>query len=220
MQTETVSDLFKRIINCLENGQNESIKLSLNDVHSNNIFSLVVDGTEFGKLTRIFIADKKLKPFEVQYHTHRYEIKLTAIVGNITHHTAFEVNNRSDCSMIISKYDYKSFLNGGRGLSYNSETNIICTDYKMPPGSQIHLNTTDFHTMSVSKGSMWIVEELGFEKESSEVLGIPFTTEGLYNKPEMFQINDKCQMVLKELRSIVKSYDLHLFFSRSSMQRS
>ena len=199
--------LYKHIIRCLENGENESIRLSLNDVHSNNIFSLVVDGIEFGKLTRIFIADKKLKPFEVQYHTHRYPIKLTTIKGNITHHVACEIIDSQYSCTKISKYDYKSFLNGGKGLSYLGETQITCIDYKMPPGTQVKLNTIDFHTMSVSKGSMWIVEELGFEKESSQVLGIPFITDGLYNKPEMFQINDKCQIVLKELRSIVKSYE-------------
>jgi len=202
-----ICNLYKHIISCLENGENESIKLSLNDVHSNNIFSLVVDGLEFGKLTRIFIADKKLKPFEVQYHTHRYPIKLTTIKGNITHHTAFEKENTEYNCVKISKYDYKSFLNGGKGLTYLCDTAITCIDYKMPPGMQIKLNTVDFHTMSVSKGSMWIVEELGFEKESSQVLGVPFITDGLYNKPEMFQINDKCQVVLKELRAIVKSYE-------------
>lgn len=199
--------LYKHIISCLENGKNESIKLSLNDVHSNNIFSLVVDGTEFGKLTRIFISGKKLKPFDVQYHTHRYPIKLTTIKGDITHHIALEIpNNEFACS--ISKYDYRSFLNGGNGLSYLGETQIRCIDYKLPVGSQVKLNTTDFHTMSVSKGSMWIVEELGFENDSSQVLGIPFIVEGLYNKPEMFQINDKCQVVLRELRSLVRNFEL------------
>lgn len=200
--------LYKHIISCLENGENESIKLSLNDVHSNNIFSLVVDGTQFGKLTRIFIAGKKLKPFEVQYHTHRYPIKITAIKGNITHHIGFEIPDNESCSIKISKYDYRSFLNGGKGLSYIGETTVKFIDYKIPAGSTINLNTVDFHTMSVSKGAMWIVEELGFEKESSQVLGIPFITDGLYNKAEMFQINDKCQVVLKELKSIVKNYEI------------
>jgi hypothetical protein len=202
-----IYSLFKHLINCLENTANESIKLSLNDVHSNNIFSLVVDGIEFGKLTRIFIAGKKLKPFEVQYHTHRYPIKLTVIKGNITHHTAFETSPSEFNCTKISKYDYKSFLTGGKGLKYLGDTHISCIDYKMAPGTQIKLNTIDFHTMSVSKGSIWVVEELGFEKESSQVLGVPFITDGLYNKPEMFQVNDKCQVVLKELRGIIKNYE-------------
>ena len=202
--------LYKHIISCLEKGKTESIKLSLNDVHSSKIFSLVVDGTDFGNLTRIFIADKKLKPFEVQYHTHRYPLRLTTIKGDITHHTAIESEVSTDPYTKISKYDYQSPLNGGKGLRYLCDSSITCSDYKMPPGMGVVLATTDFHTMSVSKGSMWIVEELGFQKVSSQVLGLPFLTEGLYNKPEMFQINDKCQLVLKELRTIVNNYETSL----------
>ncbi len=202
---------YKHIISCLENIDNPSLKLSLKDVHGDYIFSLVVDGTEPGKLTRIFIAGKTLLPFEVQFHSHRYQIKLTTIKGDITHHRAFEFDDNVFYNEYqqtrISKYKYESALNGKGTLTYLGETAIQCKDYKMPPGSQIKLSASAFHTMSVSKGSMWIVEELGYEKDSSEVLGIPFQTHGLYNKPTILEIHITGANVLRELRNIVKKYN-------------
>lgn len=202
-----VYTLLKRIVFNIEGGHRKtSLDLSITDVHAKGLFSLVVDGTEFGKLTRIFIADKKIKPFDVQLHTHRYPLRLTTICGKFTHHLAIETPQPQYNSK-MTKYSYKSFLLGGSGLSYLDEVNVVFEDYLVPPASQIELGVEDFHTVSVSKGTMWIVEELGFEKDSSEVLGVPFITEGLYNQPEMFQVNDKCQLVLKELKKIIREYD-------------
>ena len=173
--------------------------MSMNHCHVRGMFSLVVDGSEFGKLTRIFIAENKLKPFEVQLHTHRYPIKLTTIKGDITHHNAVKDENGK---VVISEYAYKSFLNGGNGLKYVGETKVNCFDYKLPIGSTVILGTDDYHTMSCSKNSMWIVEELGFASHQSSVLGIPFVLDGLYSEPAMFQINDKCQLVIRELKKL------------------
>jgi len=140
--------LLKEIVARLTDRDNESLKLSMNHVHAEGLFSLVVDGSEFGKLTRIFIADKKLKPFTVQYHTHRYPIKLTAVRGSINHHTA-EVNTE-ESNIKISQFNYCSFLNGGEGLTYDKEILIGCRDYKIPIGSQISLDVEDYHTVSCS----------------------------------------------------------------------
>ena len=189
----------------LTDRNNNSLEMSMNHVHAEGIFSLVIDGHEPGKLTRVFIADKKLKPFTVQFHTHRYPIDLTVIKGDITHHQAHVVEA---IGSKISQFTYKSFLNGGNGLSFDEDVRIMCADYKMPIGSSIHLNTADFHTMSCSKGSIWVVQEQGFEVEESKVLGVPFTVDGLYHTPGMFQINDKCQQVLKEVKKILEAYNL------------
>lgn len=198
-------ELFKHIVARLKDRNNESTKMSINHCHARGMFSLVVDGDEPGKLTRIFIAENKLRPFDVQLHTHRYPIKLTSICGNITHHDAVE---GGEAGMIISKYSYKSFLNGGSGLSYVGETNIWCSDFKIPHGASIMMNTEQFHTVSCGKGAMWVVEELGFKEEESLVLGVPFVVDGLYSEPAMFQINDKCQMVIRELKRIIEAHDL------------
>lgn len=195
--------LFQRILGKLQTPNNESLKMSINHCHVRGMFSLVVDGKEFGKLTRIFIADRKLRPFKVQLHTHRYPINITTIKGNITHHNAV----KSDKGLVsISEYSYKSFLNGGSGLEYVGETKVNCFDYKLPIGSTVSLSTKDYHTISCSKNSIWIVEELGFETKESSVLGVPFVLDGLYSEPAMFQINDKCQVVIRELKKILENY--------------
>ncbi len=198
--------LFKRIVSCLEDKENKSIKLSLNNVHARGMFSLVVDGLEFGKLTRIFISDNKLNPFDVQLHTHRYPIRITAISGNIKHHIA-KLNGYDTGCVEISKFEYKSALNGGFGLKYIGETYVTCSDFMMPPTSSIDLGVNDYHTMSCSKGSIWVVEELGYETESSFVLGRPFGVNTLYNEPYWFETESKVSLVLDKIKDIIKDYE-------------
>ena len=201
-------EFLKQILAHLKSPSNESLKLSMADTHNKGIFSLVVSGVEFGKLTRIFISDTKLKPYEVQLHTHRYPIRLTTIKGNIKHYLAKEVDYVDSTIVSLSEFEYKSPLNGGNGLKYLKETNVSIKDFSIPNGSTIEMATTEFHTMSCSMGSIWIVEELGFETESSRVLGIPFVTDGLYNPPAPFQVNDKCQLVAREIKKILLNYEL------------
>ncbi len=200
---------LKELDQLVKQPNNESLNLSMRNVHAEGIFSLVIKGTEFGKLTRVFIADKKLNPFDVQYHTHRYPITITVLKGNITHHTAEKnASNDSNDLVSISEYEYRSVLNGGNGLKYSAEVKIKTNEYKLPIGSQIHLGTEDFHTMSCSKGSIWVVEEKGFEKDFSKVLGVPFVTDNLYNIPAMFQTIDKCQVVSRAVKELILQYEL------------
>lgn len=203
-------DYLKHIVSKLTEVGNKSLEMSLNNVHSQGLFSLVVDGTEFGKLLRIFIADKKLKPYSVQLHTHRYPINLMAIRGNITQYTAKYIDDEDtqSCDTVeLSQYRYKSFLNGGKGLTYDGQAKVILNEFFIPKGGSIYMNTYQFHTISCTKGSIWIVEEMGFETDGSKVLGVPFTADGLYTEPSMFQINDRIQLVLKELRQMIRDYE-------------
>ncbi|WP_214228638.1 hypothetical protein [Pedobacter sp. B4-66] len=200
-------EFLQHIVNRLESGENDSLKMSLNNVHAQGLFSLVVDGSEAGKLTRIFIADKKLKPYGVQLHTHRYPIRLTAIKGSIKQYSASEVNYPDGHTVELSRYGYKSFLNGGKGLMYHSDRNYRVDEFTVPVGGTINMNTEEFHTISCSKGSMWIVEELGFDKDESLVLGVPFVVDALYTEPKQFQINDKVQAVIMVLKDMISDYN-------------
>lgn len=199
---------LKNIYDLLKNPNQESLKLSINDTHHKGLFSLVIGGNEFGKLTRVFIANEKLKPFEVQLHTHRYPITLTTIKGNVKHYVAFR-SEIVDCHTVsLSEFEYKSPLNGGSGLKYEKETNVIIKDYNLPIGSTLQMDSKEFHTVSCSKGSIWIVEEKGFVTDSSKVLGVPFVTDNLYNEPKSFQVNDNCQLVMREVKRMILDYEL------------
>lgn len=204
---KTIKDYLSEILSHVQKKNNESLKMSMRDVHAKGMFSLVIAGDQPGRLTRIFIAEEKLRPFDVQYHTHRYPITITILKGDITHYRAFESKLKNDTSR-ISLYEYRSILNGGDGLTYKKEIDILQHMTKMPVGSQIDLGIDDFHTMSCSKGSMWIVEEKGFDQEYSEVLGVPFVTDDLYKAPAMFQIVDKTQAVSRQIRNILLQYEL------------
>jgi hypothetical protein len=208
-----LKNYLKQVLDKVHEKGNKSLEFSLGDVHARGLFSLVIDGKEHGKLTRIFIADKKLKPFTVQYHTHRYPIRLTTLKGDIMHHTAEIVNHPSEVTyptdlLKIDEFAYRSPINGGDGLAFVKQSTVMPKDYRLPIGSQIDLGVHDFHTVSCSKNSIWIVEEQGFEIEESRVLGVPFTLDNLYNKPAQFQINDKCQQVSREIKKILLNYSL------------
>ena len=88
-------------------------------------------------------------------------------------------------------------------MSYVQETPVDLFNVDLPVGSEITLSHNDIHTVSCSKGSVWIVKEKGFKTKESVVLGVPFITEGLYNAPKQYQVNDVYQMVLSKLRKIV-----------------
>lgn len=118
--------LFEKLLRKLSEKENESLKMSMNHCHVRDMFSLVVDGSEFDKLTRVFIAGKKIAPFEVQLHTHRFPLRLTIIKGNITHHRAVKDRNGD---IGVSEYLYESLLTGGSGLEYVGETKVNCSDY-------------------------------------------------------------------------------------------
>jgi len=200
-------EFLKHIQVLLKNTNNDSLKLSMKDVHHKGLFSLVIGGTEFGNLTRVFIADEPIKPFEVQLHSHRYPIRLTVLKGDVRHYSATETKENNCDAISLSKFNYKSPLNGGNGLSYLKEVNVSLKDYTIPIGATLEMSENEIHTVSCKKGSIWIVEEKGFKNDSSVVLGVPFITDELYNEPLPFQINDKHQLVKKEVAKIILSYE-------------
>ncbi len=204
----TKLEFLKQISVCMKNPNLESLNLSMADTHHKGIFSLVISGTEFGKLTRVFISDSNLQPYEVQLHTHRYPIRLTTIKGNIHHFVAFRSQIVDLHTVELSEFNYNSPLNGGNGLSYIGETNVIIKDYNLPIGSTIVIDENQFHTVACDSGSIWIVEELGFKNDFSRVLGVPFVTDGLYNSPASFQTNDKFQIVQKEIKKLILDYEV------------
>lgn len=195
-------DLYKMMLNVSK----ESLDMSIADCHIKGTFSLVVDGTEHGKLTRVFIATKKINPFDIQFHSHRYGLKIGVIHGVFDHHIASEVGSADIINGNVVKlksYEYKSPLNGGTGLTSSGESLWDLDSYKIPVGGEIYLPSQQIHSVSCKKGSIWVVQELGFGDDSSVVLGTDFSTEGLYNKPEQFQVNNMYEQVLNKLKKLV-----------------
>jgi hypothetical protein len=202
MSIEThLKDLYKYF----QTPDKEALKKSLRDVHHEGIFSLVFSGTENGKLKRVFISDVKLKPFEVQLHSHRYPLRITVLKGDVKHYIAERTKSKTGVTM--STFIYKSPLNGGSGLSYFEDDKFNIIEHQLPVGSVIELSNLDIHTMSCSKGSIWVVEEMGFKDDSSIVVGVPFITEDLYKEPLQYQTNDNFQLVKKTLKKLINHYD-------------
>lgn len=200
-------DYLKMVLGYFENPCVESLNKSLRDVHVKDLFSLVINGTEHGKLTRIFIANNKIKPQQIQLHSHRYGIKLTPLFGEVLEHSFVESEGGFADTFKSSLFEYKSPLNGGNGLKYKDEINGYVFTQTLPIGSTTEMQGDDIHTISCSKGSVWIVEELGFETDRSLVIGVPFVTDNLYKEPKQFEVNDNFQKVKCILKDIINSYE-------------
>lgn len=196
-----MENIFKRTLRLMEEPNVESLQMSMNDVHQKGLFSLVVGGTENCKLTRIFIAKNKIKPFAAQLHSHVYDLNIGVIKGTFLHHSAHECG-RNAKGVNLGTYKYQSPLNGGAGLEYIEDKPYSLYDNYVPETGSFYLNHNDIHTVSASKGTMWIVEELGVKSKSSIVVGKRFIVDGLYNQPKQYQVNDMYQIVKRELEII------------------
>lgn len=198
-------EYLKKIYGYFDNPSTEALEKSLRDVHVKGLFSLVISGTEHGKLTRVFIATDKIRPQQIQLHSHRYGIKLTPLFGEVTEHTFITGSPNEFTSSI---FEYKSPLNGGNGLKYLHDTKGSIFTQTLPIGTTSEMKGDEIHTISCSKGSIWIVEEQGFTTDRSLVVGTPFVTDNLYNEPKQFEVNDNFQKVKTILKSIINSYEV------------
>lgn len=207
---KTQLEYLKKIYDYFDNPSTEALEKSLRDVHVKGLFSLVISGTEHGKLTRVFIATDKIRPQQIQLHSHRYGIKLTPLLGEVTEHTFLSSEEYSLEYAVFnaSLFVYKSPLNGGSGLKYLKDVKGSIVTQTLPIGTTSEMKGDEIHTVSCSKGSIWIVEEQGFTTDRSLVVGTPFVTDNLYNEPKQFEVNDNFQKVKTILKSIINSYEV------------
>lgn len=196
--------IFEETLKLLEQKNQESLLKSMDNVHHKGLFSLVVGGTENGHLTRVFIATKKIKPYAVQLHSHTYNLKIGVIKGQFVHHITHEcgLNAKGMNVARLKKYKYQSPLNDGNGLEYLDTLPYSLYDCNVPDGGEMYLNAEDIHSVSASKGAMWIVQELGFKNKHSTVLGRDFVVDGLYTQPLQYQVNDMWQKVYTEIKKL------------------
>lgn len=197
---------LERILTLLKNPNNPSFGLSRGNTHLKGIFSLVIDGEDFGQLTRLYIVDRKIEPFAVQLHTHRYPIILTTIKGEILHHEAKPILNTNEEGIQLSEFEYRSPLNKGNGLTYAKESKVKLNEYRIPHFAKVHISEFEFHTVSCSEDSIWIIQEQGFKTEFNRVLGVPFETENLYDVPSKETVKKYAKRVIKEIELIINAF--------------
>lgn len=206
--------IFNEVYEKILNIKPEALSMSLRDVHVKGLFSLVIDGEYFeetgklkhGTLTRVFIATKKIKPFDIQFHSHCYDLRIGVIDGVFEHHIAienFSEDFHNDNSVKLKTFEYKSPLNGGNGLIETEVSVYGLNSFICPVGSELFLPSDQIHSVSCDKGTVWIVHELGFNTDSSVVLGTSFQTDGLYKEPKQYQTNNMYEKVLDKLKRLV-----------------
>jgi len=186
-----------------------SLAMSMGDVHAKGLFSLVFHGDQAGKLTRAYLAEKKVDPFDAQLHSHSYDLKITVLKGRVTHHLATLSKPNVKGAINMPAYKYKSLLKGGDGiLRYINEQALLVDEYVLPTAATIYLKHSDIHTVSCSKGAIWIVEELGFKAAETTVLGSPFCVDDLYRKPEQFEVNNAYQKLRRAAQNLMNEHAL------------
>ncbi len=200
---------IKNIFDKLKAATTMSLDMSLGDVHAKGLFSLVVHGHEAGRLTRAYLAGRRVKPFDAQFHSHTYDLKITVIQGRVIHHVAKTLNAPEQGALKIPAYKYKSRLNGGDGaFRYSHDQFVSMEEYVIPPAATIYLSHQDIHTVSCSKGAIWVVEELGFKAKDTLLLGSPFCVDDLYRKPEQFEVNNNYQRMRRATQKLMNEHAL------------
>lgn len=205
-----MKDFLIKLLAKLNNPDQASLDMSLADCHVKGLFSLVVSGTEHGKLTRIFISTKDIKPLDIQYHSHRYNLFLYPLHGNIVHHVAgkYDYSNTHKPLNLVTfdVFKYQSPLNGGNGLTYETFDSYLLSKYHFPIGGRIHLFNSELHTVSCSAGSIWVVNEGGFKSDHSLVLGVPFTLDNLYRNATQHEIDEMLLKVKDVVNNLLSNY--------------
>ena len=110
----------------------------------------------------MFVSQEDVNPFDIQLHTHKYDLTIGVLCGEFTHHDAtYWYSVPISQTMLQSKvtlpaYDYNS--NGGY-FSDLDEVDLIITNHIVPKYGVIELSSTDVHTVSAKKGTMWVIQE-------------------------------------------------------------
>lgn len=200
------NSIFKEVLDYIESNDEQALKKSLDNVHHDGLFSLVVNGEEPGRLTRIFIATKKIEPFAIQLHSHRYDLKIGVIKGTVLHHHAMECGHgaRGTGVVIMDKFEYFSGLNSEVKFVYQDTVPFALVEQHIPKYSELYLEHLNIHSISASEGSMWIVQEQGYRTDSNTLLGLSFDVEGLYTEVSDDKIEEMKQLVLTELKKLVE----------------
>ncbi|MEP1230025.1 MAG: hypothetical protein ABJG88_05065 [Litorimonas sp.] len=202
---QEIKTIYKR----LKTADAASLDMSMGDVHAKGLFSLVFHGKKAGHLTRAYFANRRVKPFDAQFHTHTYDLKITVLKGRVIHHVARTLDAAEAGALKIPAYKYKSQLNGGDGaFRYSHDQFIMMEEYVIPPAATIHMSHRDIHTVSCSKGAIWVVEELGFKTKDTLLLGSPFCVDDLYRKPEQFEVNNNYQHIRRATQKLMNEHAL------------
>lgn len=200
--------IFEHAFNLMQNQDPKSLEKSIDNCHHKGLFSLVIGGTENGNLTRVFIATEDVNFSDIAFHDHCYDLSIGVIKGEFINHTAEEADKMPDTTLFdwveLDKWLYHSKLRGGNGkLSFvDTEHYYIQSNY-IPIGGSFYMEHFQVHTVSVKKGTMWVLQEHGFQAKESKVLGVPFETNGLYTAPKQYQVNNMWEMAYKELKAYI-----------------
>lgn len=200
--------IFKHAYDIMQKQNQSILEKSLMDCHAKGLFSLVINCNSRNELTRVFIATQDIEFGDIALHSHTYPLSIGVVKGNFVNHKAVNTDDLHHGMLDmfdwvqLDSYDYSSAITGSGELQF-VETNHYCISASpVPKGGVFYLNADEIHTVSVKKGTIWIVSE--YEKESGKnvVLGMPFSTKGLYNKPSHRQIDEMWNLVYNELKAM------------------
>jgi hypothetical protein len=207
---------MNKFLDLLNENNPELYTMSRADVHARELYSIVLKQHDDGRLTRAFVAMGEVKPFDIQLHTHAYNIDITAVNGLIRHHIAIpaSLNAGKPCivkpSVRMPVYNYRSMLREEtveNRFVQDGHAVLHVEDYYLPPGGSIYLYSTDIHTVSCSAKSIWIIEEGNRETEDTKFYGIPFHKGTMYRSlDDSPREVDMCVRYLRtELERMVRS---------------
>jgi len=152
--------------------KSEHLKMSRFNLHVKGLHSIVLDENE-GKLTRLYITSENHEMYlnvnenhhkALGVHSHRYDLKLTGIVGTFTNinYKELVISVNLEAGVKCYKWSYCSTLKNGQGAHDKTEAMLtIDSITSVRVGEILELKHHELHTVYVPKGKIcaWLVEE-------------------------------------------------------------
>lgn len=195
-------EVYERALDALKDPNNQvPQKYSLSHCHHSGLYSITISG-EPGRLLRAFMATYPINPFAIQLHTHKYGICLTHVKGNIGHLRAIEAPS-GETLMYRREYISGVAHDEPPHIHQKVQVTLDITNTLIAPHSQVALDHDDIHTVYCDEGSIWLVEEMGYDKDTSFVYGGPVDTSAFYKKVPGFILNNKIHTLKRELYNLI-----------------
>ena len=208
---------LRRLLDFIQNPDKDALELSLKNVHYEGVISIPIkigilemDKEKRKHLRRFFISLKEIPPFAVQLHSHKYNLNIIPIHGNIMHHRAYSktfLRGTSDKEVYLDRFEYSSGINGEGGqIKYDDTLRYEIESSHLPIGSFNKLEYNDIHTMSCDAGSIWFVEETQYISNTSYFLGVPFSTNNYYEKLKSEEVLEYLTLIENKILNILENY--------------
>ena len=128
---------------------------------------------------RVYIATEDIKPGQLAFHAHAYDLCLHVMRGELRHETASFVVDRSPTHKEQERFAaYEHRREKGGTFFYTIDPTITYRAVErrakiVQQGKEVWLHADDYHTLECAKGTVWLICEQPFEHPPQCLVYVP-----------------------------------------------